>query len=46
MIKDNLKNAYKYYSLSPSIGKALKYLENNDEPLTTIGDSFADILKK
>ena len=30
MIKDNLKNAYKYYSLSPSIGKALKYLENND----------------
>ena len=30
MIKDNLKNAYKYYSLSPAIDKALQYLENNN----------------
>lgn len=30
MIKDSIKNADKYYSLSPRIGKALAYLENNN----------------
>lgn len=30
MIKDNLKNAKKYYELSPGIERALKHLENTD----------------
>ena len=30
MIKDSIKNASKYYNLSPSIEKALKFLENAD----------------
>ncbi len=30
MIKDNLKNAHKYYKLSPRIEAALKYLEANN----------------
>ena len=30
MIKDNIKNAEKYYKLSPSIEKAFEFLQKND----------------
>jgi beta-galactosidase beta subunit len=30
MIKDNLKNASKYYNLSPQIEMALRFLTDND----------------
>ena len=42
MIKDNLKNAEKYYKLSPQIKTALEYLQHNDLHSVADGKYFID----